>query len=186
MSAPLPRLPDVVYVATPDFVVDSLIDAAGLTAADVVYDLGCGDGRIVIAAAQRGARAVGVDIDPARIAEATANASAAGVADRVTVVEADMFNVDLHAATVVVVYLLPSINIRLRPKLWRELPPGARVVSHEFDMGDWPPTARLDAHGRVILQWTVGRESDQPEPEAGKMTSPPVHDSGGVPTGWNR
>ena len=185
MSTPSPQLPDVVFVATPDFMVDVLLDAAAITGDDVVYDLGCGDGRIVIAAAHRAARAVGVDIDPARIAEATANARAAGVADRVAFVEADMFNVDLHEATVVVLYLLPSMNVRLRPKLRRELRPGARIVSHEFDMGDWPPSAHRESNGRVVLQWMIGNGLDQPE-RAGNRTNPPVHESGGCPVGWNR
>ena len=149
------RLPDVVHIATPEFMLDVLLDAAGVTSRDVVYDLGCGDGRIVIAAALRGARAVGVDLDPDRIAEATANARLANVGDRVTFLEADMFDVDLAGASVVMLYLLPSLNLRLKSKLCDELPPGARIVSHGFDMGAWPPSRRVEAHGRLVFVWTV-------------------------------
>jgi ribosomal protein L11 methylase PrmA len=150
-------------VQTADAIVDEMLKGAGVTAADVVYDLGSGDGRIVIAAArQYGARGVGIDIDPERIAESNANAESAGVTDRVRFIEQDLFEADLSEASVVTLYLLPSINARLRPKLLRELRPGARVVSHNYDMGDWTPARAVtipavhyanDNH--TIYFWTV-------------------------------
>ena len=123
---------------------------------DLVYDLGSGDGRIVIAAAKRhGARAVGVDIDPARVKEARENARKAGVAARAEFREADLFQVDLSPATVVTLYLLPSINLKLRPKLLAELKPGTRIVSHGFDMGDWQPTAVHQVGTATVYYWVV-------------------------------
>src|SRR5215218_8021322 len=127
------RAPDVIYVPTPADVVKAMLDTAGVTKKDVVYDLGCGDGRIVIAAAEEyGARGVGIDIDPARIREAKANAAAAGVAERVRFLQADLFETNLRPATVVTLYLLESLNLKLQPKLVTELKPGTRVVSHAF------------------------------------------------------
>jgi ribosomal protein L11 methylase PrmA len=123
--------------------------------ADVVYDLGCGDGRIVVEAARRGARAVGVDLDPARIREARENVRRAGVEDRVELRQGDLFDVDVSAATVVTLYLWPEVNLRLRPKLLRELRPGTRVVSHEHDMGDWKPDAAVEARGAKVYLWIV-------------------------------
>ena len=124
---------------------------------DVVYDLGCGDGRIVVmAAAKFGARGVGVDIDPKRIDEARANAAKAGVTDRVEFRLGDLFNADISAATVVTLYLLPEINLRLKPKLLRELKPGTRVVSHDFTMGDdWRPERALRLTNDTIYFWTI-------------------------------
>jgi SAM-dependent methyltransferase len=128
------RVPDIEYVPTPQSVVDKLLDAASITRADVVYDLGCGDGRIVINAAKRfGARAVGFDIDPRRVAESRANVKRNGVEHLVTIEQRDIFEVDLSPATVVTLYLLPELNVRLLPQLER-LRPGARIVSHDFDM----------------------------------------------------
>jgi SAM-dependent methyltransferase len=151
------RTPDCVFVATPEHMLDVLLKTARVSNDDLVYDLGCGDGRIVIAAAARcGARGVGVDIDPNRIAEATANARCAGVTDRTTFVEADLFEIDLSDATVVTVYLLPALNLRLRPKLLTELRTGARLVSHGFDMGDWQPLETVEFAGRVLYSWIVG------------------------------
>jgi len=161
-SAPPPNL-DVIFVATDLAVVYAMLEAAGVGSGDVVYDLGCGDGRIVIAAAQRyGARGVGVDLDPERIREARDNASRAGVADRVTFVQGDLFATDVSGATVVALYLSPEINLRLRPKLFGELRPGSRVVSHQFDMGDWAPDRSLEvavagAPRRVVLWRMPGR-----------------------------
>jgi SAM-dependent methyltransferase len=150
------RLPDVIYVPTPPDVVEAMLRAADVKPIDVVYDLGCGDGRIVIAAAkQYGAHGVGIDIDPERIKEATANAERAGVTDKVRFLQADLFEADLSDATVVALYLLPSINEKLRPKLMRELKPGTRVVSHAFDMGDWKPDRQLNVNGRRVLLWTI-------------------------------
>ena len=126
------------FVPTPDDVVERMLTLAGVTADDVVYDLGSGDGRIVIAAAQRfGARGVGIDIDPQRIAESNANAERAGVQDLVEFIEMDALAADVSDATVVTLYLLSSSNAKLRPILTRQLRPGARIVSHAFSMGDW-------------------------------------------------
>jgi SAM-dependent methyltransferase len=149
------KTPDVIYVPTPPEVVDAMLDLARVGKGDVVYDLGCGDGRIVVAAAKRGAkRAVGVDIDPARIQEANANVRSAGVQDRVKIVDGDLFEMDLGDATVVTLYLLPSLNLRLRPKLL-QLRPGTRIVSNSFDMGDWKPDATKVVEGRTVYFWTV-------------------------------
>ncbi len=134
------REPDVRYVPTPEKVVVEMLKMARVARDDRVYDLGCGDGRIVITAAKVfGARGVGVDIDPVRIEESNDNARKAGVTDRVKFIEQDLFKTDISQATVVTFYLLPELNLRLRPKLFRELRPGTRVVSHEFDMEDWKP-----------------------------------------------
>ena len=162
-QAPAPtRTPDVIYVPTPEQVVEAMLDVAKVTRDDVVYDLGCGDGRIVITAAQKfGARGVGIDIDPARIGEANANAKRAGVTDRVTFKLADLFATDISEASVVTLYLLPSLNVKLMPKLMKELKPGTRIVSHAFDMGDWKPEQTLEVEGRTIYDWTV------PKPGAG-------------------
>ena len=128
------------YVPTPQDVVNRMLELAGVTKDDVVYDLGCGDGRIVITAAQRfGARGVGIDFNPERIAEANANAERAGVRDLVTFIEQDAMQVDVSEATVVTLYLLSSSNMKLRPILTRQLRPGSRIVSHAFSMGDWEP-----------------------------------------------
>ncbi|MBC7945987.1 MAG: methyltransferase domain-containing protein, partial [Burkholderiales bacterium] len=128
---------DVPYVPTPEAVVEKMLEVAKVGPKDVLYDLGSGDGRIVITAAKKyGATGVGVDIDPERITEAQFNAKAAGVTDKVTFREGDLFEMDLSKATVVTLYLLPSINLKLMPKLFAELKPGTRIVSHSFDMGD--------------------------------------------------
>ena len=134
------REPDVIYVPTPQDVVDAMLKMANVTAKDVVYDLGSGDGRIPITAAQKyGARAVGIDINPQRIKEAEANLAKANVADKVRFMNADLFETDLSPATVITLYLLPSLNQKLIPKL-KQLKPGTRIVSHSFDMGtEWPP-----------------------------------------------
>lgn len=147
------------YVPTPQEVVDRMLKLAGVTSADVVYDLGCGDGRIPITAAKRfGARGVGVDIDPQRIAEATANARIEGVADRVTFRLQDAMTTDVSDATIVTLYLLSASNLKLRPILTRQLKPGARIVSHAFSMGDWQPDAVdtfVDTSGtsRTLYLW---------------------------------
>jgi predicted RNA methylase len=142
------RTPDVSFVPTPPEVVARMLDVARIGRRDVVYDLGCGDGRIVIAAARRrGARGVCVDIDPDRIAESRRNADTAGVTHRITFREGDLFDLDLRAATVVMLYLTVPLNERLRPKLFRELRPGTRVVSHRFDMGDWEPDSVVRVRG---------------------------------------
>ena len=152
----LQREPDVPYVATPPAVVAKMLEIAQVTKDDVVYDLGSGDGRIVIMAAQRfGARGVGVEIDPQRVVEAQENAHRAGVANRVQFLLQDLFETDLRAATVVTLYLMQSVNLELRPKLWRELQPGTRVVSHDFHMGDWQPEQVVRVGGSVIYYWTI-------------------------------
>lgn len=160
------RAPDVPYQPTNVEVVQAMLKLAKVRRADVVYDLGCGDGRIVIAAARdRGARGVCVDIDPQRIAEARENARRAGVADRIRFLTQDLFQTDIREATVVMLFLWPKVNLDLRPKLLRELKPGARVVSHMHDMGTWQPqqTVRIAAtdRERTIYLWTIPRRAKQ-------------------------
>ena len=136
---------DVPYVPTPPEVVEAMLGLAGVRAGDVLYDLGCGDGRIVIAAAKRfGIKAAGIDIDPVRIEESEANAAAAGLTGKVRFVKQDIFEADFRDATVVTMYLLNSVNVRLRPKLLAELKPGTRLVSHSFEMGDWRPDKTVE------------------------------------------
>lgn len=155
-AQPARRTPDVVYVPTPQEVVDTMLRLANVTKDDLVYDLGCGDGRIVITAARRfGARGVGIDIDPDRIKEANANARTAGVANRVRFTNADLFETDFSQATVVTLYLLPSLNLKLRPKLLTELKPGTRLLSHDFDMGDWVPDQRVEVGSRTVYFWRI-------------------------------
>ena len=150
------REPDVHYVPTPQAVVEAMLKMAAVTREDVVYDLGCGDGRIPITAAQTyGARGIGIDIDPRRIADATENAKAAGVTAKVTFLVQDLFTSDFRDATVVTLYLSPSLNERLIPKL-KELKPGTRIVSHAFDMGaTWPPEQKEEVAGKTIYYWTI-------------------------------
>jgi predicted O-methyltransferase YrrM len=155
----IPREPDVPYVATPPAVVAKMLELARVTKDDVVYDLGSGDGRIVIMAAQRfGARGVGVEIDPGLVLEAHDNAKRAGVADRVHFLLQDLFETDLRAATVVTLDLMESVNLELRPKLWRELRPGTCIVSHDFSMGDWPPEQVVSVDNHRIYAWTIPAE----------------------------
>ena len=150
------RTPDVIFVPTPQEVVDAMLQMANVTAKDVVYDLGSGDGRIPITAAQKfGARAVGIDIDPQRIKEANENLAKANVSDKVKFLNQDLFQTDLGQATVITLYLLPSLNVKLMPKL-KALKPGTRIVSHSFDMGsEWPPEKTQDVNGRMIYYWTI-------------------------------
>jgi SAM-dependent methyltransferase len=148
--------PDVRFVATPPEVVDAMLTAAGVTSADIVYDLGSGDGRIVIAAAKKyGARGVGIEINPLLVAEANASASAAGVSHLVQFVQGDLFTADFSAATVVTLYLSLSLNERIKPRLLRELRPGTRVVSNTYDMLGWTADQRVDVDGRWVFLWTV-------------------------------
>ena len=133
-----PKL-DVVWVPTPPEVIAVMLEAAKVGPNALVYDLGCGEGEILIAAAKRGARGVGIDLDPERIKNAKINAEKAGVADKITFIEQDLFKTDIKPATVVTLYLLPELNQRLMPTLMRDLKPGTPVVSHDFDMGDWKP-----------------------------------------------
>jgi SAM-dependent methyltransferase len=162
-STPTREKPEVPYVPTTDEAVQAMLKLAGVKKTDIVYDLGCGDGRIVIAAAKTyGAHGVGVDIDPVRIQEAKENAKKAGVEDLVRFEENDLFKADFHEATVVTLFLLPNVNLRLRPKLLAELKPGTRIVSNTFDMGDWKPDKEqtLDdvddfSLSRKFYLWTV-------------------------------
>ena len=153
------RRPDVIWVPTQDPVVDAMLKLAKVTKDDLVYDLGCGDGKIVIAAArQYGARGVGVDIDPQRIADAKANAEKAGVSDKVTFILGDIFdpNLKISDATVVTLYLLQRLNEQLKPRLLAELKPGTRVVSNTFHMGDsWPPESTQTVNSYQIYFWTI-------------------------------
>ena len=152
-----PREPDVVFVPTPPDVVEAMLKLAKVTSSDVVYDLGSGDGRILIAAAKTyGAHGVGIDIDPERVREATANARANNVADKVTFRREDLFVADISPATVVTLYLSPSVNSRLAPKLMMELKPGTRIVSHVFNMGpEWPPEKTVMIERSRIFFWTI-------------------------------
>ncbi|MCC7483753.1 MAG: class I SAM-dependent methyltransferase [Burkholderiales bacterium] len=150
------RGPDVIFVPTPDEVIDTMLKMANVTARDTVYDLGCGDGRIVVAAARNyGARAVGIDIDPERIKEANANAKKNGVTGRVKFILGDLFEADIGEATVVTLYLLSNLNLKLRPKLMKDLAPGTRVVSHAFNMGDWKPERQQSVHGSTVYLWRI-------------------------------
>ena len=156
------------YVPTPHDVVERMLGLAGVSSGDVVVDLGSGDGRLVITAARRfGARGIGIDIDPARIAEGRANATAAGVDSLVEFRQQDALEADVSQATVVTLYLLSSSNVKLRPRLLSQLKPGARVVSHQFGMGDWTPDkveTFTDANGtsRTLYLWTVGANTPRP------------------------
>jgi SAM-dependent methyltransferase len=154
-----PRI-DVIWVPSDLTVARKMLEMAGVGKDDVVYDLGSGDGRIPIMAAKEfGARGVGVDIDPDLVRKARANAVTAGVTDRVTFVEQDLFTADIGEATVVAIYLGRDVNLRLRPKLLEELRPGTRIVSHDYDLGDWPPertlTIDLQERDHKVFLWRV-------------------------------
>src|SRR6188768_4387034 len=156
-AAPAKPKADVVYVPTPQPVVDAMLALANVRKTDVVYDLGSDDGRIVITAAQKyGARGVGIELDPDLVKKARANAAAAGVANKVRFVTQNLFEADLRPATVVTLYLLQSINERLRPKLVRELSPGTRIVSHVFNMGpEWPAERTIEVGASRVFLWTI-------------------------------
>ena len=169
-SAAPKREPDVPYVPTTDKAVEAMLKLAGVAKSDVVYDLGCGDGRIVIAAAKMfGAHGVGIDINPVRIGEAKENAKKAGVENLVRFEENDLFDANFKDATVVTLFLLPNINLKLRPKLLQDLKPGTRVVSNTFDMGDWKPEKEitLESNGEYsylshrLYLWTVPAASSK-------------------------
>ena len=154
---------DVPYVPTPQSVVDKMLDMAKVTGEDYLIDLGSGDGRIPIAAAKRfGTKGMGVDIDPARVYEAKANAVNARVADKVEFRKQDLFETDLSQATVLTMYLLPRVNLQLRPRILSKLKPGTRVVSHSFDMGDWKPDQKITIDGRKIYLWIVPERGKYP------------------------
>ena len=153
--------PDVIFITTSHKVVKEMLKLAGLKKDDVLYDLGSGDGRIVIAAARDfGARAVGIEIDRDLINESTENARKAGVAERTSFRKEDIFKADIHEATVVTLFLLPGVNEMLRPKLFKELTPGTRVVSHRFDMGDWKPDVSLRGYGSDVYLWFIPAQVD--------------------------
>lgn len=160
-AQPIPPGPghhlDAPFVPTREEVVEEMLRVAGTGPQDIVYDLGCGDGRIPITAAQKfGARGVGIDIDPERIHESRENAEAAKVTDRVKFIADDLFHADISEATVVTLYLLPAVNERLKPKLRKELKPGTRVVSHDFGMGDdWPPERKVKVGSDTIYLWRI-------------------------------
>lgn len=145
---------DVPFVPTPNEVVEGMLNLAGVKAGDVLYDLGCGDGRIVIAASKRGAKATGIDIDPVRINESNQNAATAGLTGKVRFIQGNLFEADFRDATVITMYLLTSVNLKLRPKLLTDLKPGTRLVSHSFEMGEWTPDKT------VVVPTSYGDERD--------------------------
>ena len=150
------RTPDVVYVPTPQEVVEDMLRLADVKQGDVLYDLGSGDGRIAVTAARKyGVRAVGIDIDPERIREANENARQNGVQKLVQFRQQDLFAADFREASVVTLYLLPDLNLKLLPRLQAQLKPGTRVVSHQFDMGDWRPDKVLESGGRTVYFWVM-------------------------------
>ena len=149
-----PRL-DVIYVPTPQQVVDRMLQLADVKQGDYMIDFGCGDGRMVVTAAKLGARGYGVDINPQRIKEANENAAKAGVTDKVEFKIANLFEEDLSKANVMAMYLLTDINLRLRPKILDTMKPGSRIVSHAFDMGDWKPEVHENVDGRNVYFWIV-------------------------------
>lgn len=150
---------DVPYVPTPQKVVDGMLELADVKKGEVVYDLGCGDGRIVITAAKEyGATGIGVDLNPERIKEANTNAIEAKVKDKVTFYEGDLFEFDFSKADVLTLYLLPDVNLKLKPKILAEMRPGSRVVSHAFTMGDWEPDEKITVDGRSVYLWTIPEE----------------------------
>jgi cyclopropane fatty-acyl-phospholipid synthase-like methyltransferase len=150
------RDPDVIFVPTPEDVVREMLKLANVHKGDVLYDLGCGDGRTVITAIKEyGIKAVGIDINPERIKESLENARKNGVADKVIFRNEDLFEADIKEASVVTLYLLQSLNVKLRPKLFRDLKPGSRIVSHDFDMGDWKPEKEVNLNGHTIYLWTI-------------------------------
>jgi ribosomal protein L11 methylase PrmA len=160
-AQPVLRTPDVIFVPTPPEVVAAMLKVAKVSKGDIVYDLGSGDGRIPIAAVKDfgAARATGIDIDPQRIKEANANLATSGITgNRVRFLNQDLFTTDISEATVVTLYLLPSLNLKLIPKFEKELKPGTRIVSHSFDMGDWRPEQSLSVDGRNVYYWTWPRK----------------------------
>jgi len=158
------QTPDVIFVPTPQEVVEDMLRLANVRKGDILYDLGSGDGRIAVTAAKKyGIRAVGIDIDPERIREANANAGKAGVTRLVQFRQEDLFKADFKEATVVTLYLLPDLNVKLRPRLWNELKPGTRIVSHQFEMGGWKPEKKLESNGHSIYLWTVPPKDRQPK-----------------------
>jgi hypothetical protein len=155
-TAQVSRSPDVHFVPTPHEVVAAMLKVANVRRNDVLFDLGSGDGRIVIAAAKKyGTRGTGIDIDSVRVAEGRLGARKAGVANKAKFQRADLFQTDLREATVVTLYLLPTLNVKLRPKLYAELKPGSRVVSHAFDMGSWKPDSTFMVGTSAVFYWVI-------------------------------
>jgi precorrin-6B methylase 2 len=151
------RRPDVIFVPTPEEVVEAMLQVANVTKNDIVYDLGCGDGRIPVTAAKKyGARGVCIDIDPQRIKDATENVKKNNVGHLVRIVQGDLFAQDISEASVVTLYLLPVLNLKLMPTL-KQLKPGTRIVSQSFDMGDWKADKEVDVNGRRVYLWTIGK-----------------------------
>jgi SAM-dependent methyltransferase len=167
-TPPKPVRTDVPYVPTPPETVKAMLKVANVGKDDIVYDLGCGDGRIVVSAVKDfGAKSgVGIDIDPQRIREARHNARKANISYKAVFIEGDLFKQDLREATVVTLYLYPSVNLRLLPKLLEELKPGTRIVSHNFDMGDWKPEKIEKVGNSTVYFWTIPKD---------KSTVPTVH-----------
>lgn len=145
----------VPFVPTPQQVVDKMIELAGVKKGDVVYDLGSGDGRIVITAAKKGARAVGFDVDGDLVKESRENIRKAGLQELAEIRQQDILTVDLSGASVVTMYLLPDVNLKLKPHILSQMKPGSRIVSHAFDMGDWKPDKVERVDGRTVYLWTV-------------------------------
>jgi ribosomal protein L11 methylase PrmA len=159
----VPIKPDIGYLPTPQEAVEVMLSLAEVCEADILYDLGSGDGRVLITAAQKfGTRGVGIDIDPQRISQAIENAQQSGVSDRVMFLHQNLFESDFYEATIVVLYLLPHLNLRLRPRLLQQLKPGTRILSHDFDMGDWQPhhvqTVKTPEETATVYQWIVPSE----------------------------
>jgi SAM-dependent methyltransferase len=154
-DAPFESKKIVPFVPSPQEVVDKMIELAGVKKGDVVYDMGSGDGRIVIAAAKKGARAVGFEIDGDLVKESRENIRKAGVEKLAEIRQQDILTVDFSSATVVTMYLLPDVNLKLKPNLQKQLKPGSRVVSHSFDMGDWKPDQTERVNGRTIYLWKI-------------------------------
>jgi SAM-dependent methyltransferase len=174
-AAEPPKTPDVVYVPTPHDVVDKMLELAGVTKSDVLYDLGCGDGRIMVMAAKKvGCRAAGFELDPRRVADSKANIKKNGVGELVSVENKDIFTLDLRPASVVTLYLLPDLNVKLIPQL-QQLKPGARIVSHDFPMGDIEPEKTVEMRSKedqvmhTLYLWTapLKRELKKRTPPAG-------------------
>jgi len=158
------QTPDVIYVPTPQEVVDEMLKLGRVGKGDILYDLGSGDGRIPVTAAKRfGIRAYGIDIDPQRIQEANENAKKNGVTSLVQFRQEDLFKSKFADATVVTLYLLPDLNVKLRPRLLAELKPGTRIVSHQFDMGTWKPDRKVELNGRTIYLWTIPQRKSPPQ-----------------------
>jgi len=156
----LPRRPDIGFIPTPPDAAAAMLRLAELTPADRVYDLGCGDGRLLLQAARTyGASGVGIDVDAGLLELASVRAEAVGLGDRLTFIQGDLFTSDLHSATVVLIYLLPHLNLRLRPRLLNQLRPGSRIISHQFDMGDWLPETTLklvpSEEDSILYRWRI-------------------------------